>query len=744
MACNRRRIRRTPSRSRSRSNHSIQPASLASRRNQPQSCFHAPPRPPIQPFPSPPHGDAVRSLSNFPSYRPTYPSAGYSGHASSVSPGTTSQLASGRCLSVFTPSTPTGSGDGDVGDPSGNPVSAEQQSPTNTEFTLRGIAGTDCKSGCGVTPSIGLQGVDYPPGNGFGSACDLDTLIASPYQTFHAADRDQWEHLQWISASKPPMTGPLLEPWNPYNRQHHYQSYPTNVVEEGPVFKHPHLLATNGQEPLPPTCQQFNGAHGTWSPAQPGYQAVQEIGEISSARSVWACHEDEDLHGHSPGSVPSASFASPISTTQVSTPKCGIRTGPLDPFGRKNAREARERGACSRCHFMKEQCILREDGICERCRELSGRLRTWDLPCSQIWLDKRFKYMFPHVLLYQLRGDQIDAFIRAHVIRFVPGSLVRLSLTFGSGIPLQVDAVEFVPADDKATRMLSFGLDENGSTSPTELNSPPILPYMLDRDRIARCANLWVDRIIREPDSGFVATCFLAPHECWQKEMLTIICRYHHAHIQDLEGSGEGPYQTLRWALKMVALHQIMDRPLVVPEDDEDALCSQLKEYEVVDRTKWICPRLSNKIIKNMLLPMLHYATKRVFRDLSKMLRAKGHDGAEWDQVFCIVILCLFVVAKTQATLVQRAEVGRRNGDSSYLLDQARSDIYEMEAEVSTHLIGLFHHHFGTTRKATGRGKTFNPLARDERERPNFESRLAESVRAVTDECGMISFLLLR
>src|SRR5271156_5572759 len=219
MACNRRRIRRTPSRSRSRSNHSIQPASLASRRNQPQGYFHAPPHPPIQPFPSPPHDDAVRSLSSFPSHRPIHPSAGHSDRASSLSPGTTSQLASGRGLSVYTPSTPTGSGDGDVGDPSGNPVPAEQQSPTSTEFTLRGIVGTDCKSGCGlggVTPGIGLQGVDYPPGNGIGSAYDLDTLIESPYQTFHAADRDQWDHLQWIFALKPPPTSPLLEPWNEY------------------------------------------------------------------------------------------------------------------------------------------------------------------------------------------------------------------------------------------------------------------------------------------------------------------------------------------------------------------------------------------------------------------------------------------------------------------------------------------------------------------------------------------------
>jgi hypothetical protein len=747
MARNRRHIRRASSScSRPRSKYSIQPASLASRQNQPQGYFHAPLRPPIQPFPSVPHGDAVRSLSNFPSHQPTHPSAGYSDRASSLTSGTTSWLASCRGLSVYTPSTPTGSTDGDIGDPSGIPVPVEQQGLANTDLTLRGINGSDCKPGWdlgGVTPGIGLQSVDYPLDNGFRSPYDLDTLIQSPYQTFHATDGGQSDDLQWIFASNPPKTSPLLEPWNGYNRKHNYQSCPTNVVEEGPVFQHRHLFATNGQEPLYPTNQQFNGAHGTWSLAQPGYQAVQELGEVSSARSVWAYSEDEDLHGHTPGSVHSTSVASPISNTQVSTPKGGIRRGPLDAFGRENAREARERGACLRCYFMKEQCVLKGDSICERCRELFDKYRTWDLPCSPIWLDKRFKYMFPHVLLYQLRGDQIEACIKAYVVRLVPGPPINMSLTLGSGVSLPFEAVEFIHIGDNATRMLSFGLHEDGSTSPTELNSPPILPYMLDRDKIERCANHWVDRIIREPDSDFVENYFLEPHECWQKEMLAIICRYHQDHIQDLEGSGEGPYQTLRWALKMAALHHIMDRPLVVPEDEEEAFCRQLR-YKAIDRTKWICPRLSNKIIKNMLLKVLHYATKRVFGDLLKMLRAKGHEGTEWDQAFCIVIICLFVVAKTQATLVQRAEVGRQNGDGSYLLDDARSGIYEMEAEVSTHLIGMFHHRFGTAKKGNGRGKTFNPLARDERERPNFESRLAESVRSVTAKYGMISPLHLR
>jgi hypothetical protein len=594
-----------------------------------------------------------------------------------------------------------------------------------------------------VTPGIGLRSVDYPPNNGFRSPYGPDTPIQSSYQTSHTTDGSQWDVLQWIS-SKPPMISPLPGPWNWYSRQHDYQSCPTIVVEEGPVFRHKHLFTTNGQEPLYPINQPFNGAHGTWSLTQPGYQAVQELEEVSSARSVWAYHEDEDLHGHTPGSAHSASVASPISDAQVSTPKGGIRNGPLDAFGRKNAKEARERGACMRCYFMKEQCVMKGDGICERCRELFDKYRTWDLPCSLIWLDKRFKYMFPHVLLYQLRGDQIDACVRAHVVRLVPGPPINMSLTLGSGISLPFEAVEFIPMGDNATRMLSFGLHEDGSISPTGLNSPPILPYMLDRDSIERRANGWIDRIIREPDSGFVENYFLEPHECWQKEMLAIICRYHQDHIQDLERSGEGPYQTLRWALKMAALHHIMDRPLVVPEDEEEAFCRQLRRCKAIDRTKWICPRLSNKIIKNMLLKVLHYATKRVFRDLLKMLRAKGHEDTEWDQAFCIVILCLFVVAKTQATLVQRVEVGRQNGDGSYLLDDAKSGIYEMEAEVSTHLIGMFHHRFGTAKKGNGRGKTFNPLARDERERPNFESRLAESVRAVTDEYGMISPLLLR
>jgi len=57
-----------------------------------------------------------------------------------------------------------------------------------------------------------------------------------------------------------------------------------------------------------------------------------------------------------------------------------------------------------------------------------------------------------------------------------------------------------------------------------------------------------------------------------------------------------------------------------------------------------------------------------------------------------------------------------------------------MERELSAHLVGLFHARFGTNRGGTGRGKMFNPLARD---RTVAFSWLAEEVALATQTHGM-------
>jgi hypothetical protein len=104
-----------------------------------------------------------------------------------------------------------------------------------------------------------------------------------------------------------------------------------------------------------------------------------------------------------------------------------------------------------------------------------------------------------------------------------------------------------------------------------------------------------------------------------------------------------------------------------------------------------------------------------------------------WDIAFCVVFLCLIVVGKTQLSLVEHLAAKL----ADYNLSYATVDIKETEDELSMHLIGMFHHRFGTMKKGNGRAKTYNPLATDSSDRPHVVSRLTELTRSATVTYGM-------
>jgi hypothetical protein len=254
--------------------------------------------------------------------------------------------------------------------------------------------------------------------------------------------------------------------------------------------------------------------------------------------------------------------------------------------------------------------------------------------------------------------------------------------------------------------MLGITTSRSGQTTFLELESPPIMPLLIDRAAIERSVNHWLDAIIKEEDSELPKYCFPEDHELWQRRILTLICRYHWEHLPHLEMEGHDPYEIVQWALKLIVLNHIMVHPFVVPDNEVGALAHQLKYYRLTQSTEWICPRLANKIIKHTLVPILKRTIDKVLGGLQKMLRKRGDDSSRWDQAFCVVFLCLIVVSKTQASLVGRAAIGLWNDDNSFTLDAALSEIAEIEAELSTHLIRMFHCRFGTTEKGQSEKKS--------------------------------------
>ncbi len=389
---------------------------------------------------------------------------------------------------------------------------------------------------------------------------------------------------------------------------------------------------------------------------------------------------------------------------------------------------------------MKEKCVLDEqsaaDGVCVKCRKLLNSYRTWDLGCSRLGLDQRTRFMVPRALVLQLSAVQVRSFIKKHAWRATPNSSIKLSLTLGFGEPLRVNAVEVFPRGERTNRMLGFGLSGSGLTTKTMMDSPPVLPLLADRRAIEQHINQWLDVLIREHGSELPEYCFWELHEELPKDMLTTILTYYQNSLPQLESTGSGPFQTLRWALKLTVLNHIMSHPFAVPIDEIGALNDQMQHYKVGETEEWVCPRLANRVMKHIVLPMLNLTIGRVLSDLQKMLRSRGEEEKSWDQAFCIVFLCLTVVARTQESLVERAVAAEEEGDDSFTSWEAVAGVKEMEAELSTHLIGMFHHRFGTNRKETGKGKSYNPLASNAHDGSGVTSHLAEMIRSTIDCYG--------
>jgi hypothetical protein len=187
--------------------------------------------------------------------------------------------------------------------------------------------------------------------------------------------------------------------------------------------------------------------------------------------------------------------------------------------------------------------------------------------------------------------------------------------------------------------------------------------------------------------------------------------------------------------LKMMILNHIMTHALVVPEDEVAPLLSQLRHYQLSDNPEFVCPRLANKLVKAMIFPLFGAAARRVLTNLQELLRSTTDKGTLWDQAFSLVFLCLIVIGKSQASLVERAQLGLANGDSSYTLEDARTGVEEMEQELSIHLIGMFHLRFGTDGEDGENGKGFNPFIMYSRDRHQC-SWLMQSVVQATQTYG--------
>lgn len=548
---------------------------------------------------------------------------------------------------------------------------------------------------------------------------------------------------QYISAPIPAPMHTLQGPWSELDPRYPGQSVLSGMLEEGTEFQQSlsypswtlSLMQATYEE------EQRREFHTSGQKAHANYQHHPQS---LFATSNSAYRQDGCTNTGTPGSP---SSGSPASSTNGVTYLPGRRKGPLSPSGRQNARKMRKKGSCFRCVVMREKCVIdesKDDGICERCRGILNDRRTWNLPCSQLKLRDRLRFMLPDFLTSHLRACKVREYIEANTNGSVNGSAFKLEIEIGFDTPLVLDAVEFHPRGQEKPAMRGFQLTTTGSSTSVILYSPPIIPVLLSKCAIWLHIRNWVQSIISGDVSDFPEQCFPEFHEQWQRDILREIWAYSQTCISKSETQEGRAFYALRRALELVVLNHIMCHAFTVPEDKVESLCGQLRNYRPTGPLEWVCPRVVNKVIKSYCLPMLKEVNLAVLEDLHDILRSTTLKEALWDQAFSIVFLCLITIGKNQVAVLERAEACEANGDDSLTLDDAVNSIEEMEIELAKHLIEMFHHRFSTRKKGNGNGKPFNPLAADPPGPSLKMTSLMEVIRNATERHGRLCYCMKR
>lgn len=542
-----------------------------------------------------------------------------------------------------------------------------------------------------------------------------------------------------ISAQIPAPTTHLQGPWSEWDRVYPGKSHPGDAVEEGPAF-----------------CQHLSYDFWSHQPKQYNFHqnGREETLNIFSQQNPTDTHQhlhllftgtdhayerDERASIDTPTSATWARSCSPTSPTNPILPNHGGRRGPLSPTVKENANKMRKKGSCYRCYIMKERCVMTEqgelDGTCERCRAILNDYRTWVLPCSNMKLQDRLRFMLPEGLVSHLRPCKVREFIALHTNGRLTNSSFKLALEMDFGIPLVLDVAQFVLPDHENASTMGFQLTSSGSSTNLMLDSPPVMPIVADKYAIWRQIYIWLESTSRE-ESEFPEYCFPESHEGWHREILANICTHYRECISDPNVREKGPFETFRWAMKLIVLNHIMCHPFTVPDCDVKLLLGQLHNYKPTGPLEWVCPRVVNRVIKHYCVPMLEWAKLQVLGQLNTIFRSGKATEALWDQAFSIVFLCLITIGKNQVALLEKARVSEANRDNSFTIEHAMDAVKEMENELAEHLIGMFHQRLASAKKSTGNGKCSNPFAKDPKDRPQAITQLMKSISSATGIYG--------
>jgi hypothetical protein len=411
----------------------------------------------------------------------------------------------------------------------------------------------------------------------------------------------------------------------------------------------------------------------------------------------------------------------PTRSPPARQPRPGVRWRPLSLDARESAGAVRESGgSCIRCFIMREKCDA--EIPCSRCVTVSGRARSWKLPCTRQWLNERGEYLLPEVLTSQLEIKNVNDFINNKTFFALEGS-VEVPLTIGFGEPLILNAVEVELIGPDLISMQGFA----PGLFAISMRSPPLVPcWPVDVPAVYTRVKSWMSEVLTTGGAEYPEKCFPEPHPTRHRDILSLIHeQYENTHTFKDDNC------VVTSAFRLSVAVYVMGHALTVPRSKINTLFSQLRhpdfqcfsypDYQSpmsdsntetsseYDNTPPVSPRAINKVIKSLLLRLTCHLTTQLFPLLHTHLGPKPTTSTSFATAFSAAFLVLTSLAQIQTSVYERAVAGAGSDpkDLTFSMDDAAREVWRLEEQVASVIVSLFLWRWkGKSRKRNGSTST--------------------------------------
>ncbi|KAK2796817.1 hypothetical protein FQN50_009418 [Emmonsiellopsis sp. PD_5] len=293
-----------------------------------------------------------------------------------------------------------------------------------------------------------------------------------------------------------------------------------------------------------------------------------------------------------------------------------------------------------------------------------------------------------------VKRDYASEFARRHRGAFT------IPLTAGFGPDIRIRGVPFAASQEnvRIARRLKPAYPGAESVVVSWEEMLPILPVGGTKDIVFNIGKVLGD-IVRLPGllGSWVSTVrenTVIPEASCQ--ILRVACNYYQncgvrpSNVPEPFGpvscSKQQPDDILRCATKMAILSTMMSTCLSIPNH---GLKELQKRFRDKTRTKWMVPRVVNKIVKYSVCCNLISFTKKVLRGLDKLLREKKKKIRTGHVVYIVIMLAISI-GTAQMSLVDICHMTIQQGADVVVGRQVMSELKELE-NVYSKLRCIFH-----------------------------------------------------